>query len=124
MPEPLMLVGAVVHHKVYQQLYPTLFTLCGKLLEILHRAVLLVDGVIVLYAVLVVGIRRHYRRKPDTVESHILNVVQPGGHSGKVADSVPVAVAEGINEHLVVIAVVVVDYIQLMVILISRSLRL
>ena len=113
MLEPLVLVGTVIHHKVYQQLYSTLFTLCGKLLKILHRAVLLVNGIIILYAVLVVGIRRHYRRKPYTVEAHILNIIQSGCDSCKVSYAVTVAVAERINEHLVVIAVVIVYHIQL-----------
>ena len=114
----------MVHHQVYQQLNAALSALGGKLLKIFHCAVLLVDCVIVLYAVLVVGIRRHYRRKPYTVESHILNIIQPGSDAGKVADSIPIAVAEGINEHLVVIAVVVVNHIQLMIVLICRSLWL
>ena len=74
--EPRVITRAVVHHKVNEQAYTALFALCGEVFEILHRAELRVYAVVVLHAVLMIGARGHYRREPDPVEAHVLDIIQ------------------------------------------------
>ena len=93
--EPPMLVRRVIDDEVHDEPDAALVKPCDQFVEVLHRAELVHDVAIVadVVAVVVVG-RLVARRQPYRVDPERLDVVEFGDDAAKIADAVPVAVAE------------------------------
>ena len=99
--EPGMIHTGVVQHQIQNHPDIPLFALGQKKVKILHGAVLGVDIIVIHHIVFVIGAARVDGHEPDAVEAHVLNVIELRGQTLQVADAVTVAVAEGIDKHLV-----------------------
>ncbi len=100
--EPRVLVRGVVDDQLGDdaQLQPV--RLLEHLAEVVERAVLRVDLVVVGDVVAVVlerrGVERH---QPDRVDAEVLDVAELGGEALEVADAVVVGIEEGLDVELV-----------------------
>ena len=73
-----------------------------KLAEVLERAVVGMHVGVVGDVVAVVAQRRRIeRQQPDRVDAELLDVVEPLGQPGEVADAVAVGVVERLDVHLI-----------------------
>lgn len=93
--EPLMLIAGVVDHQIHQRLHPPFVAALDEALDVLDRAVLVRDAVVVRDVIAHVDLGRLVdRTQPDDVDTQLLDVVQLGDDAGKVADAVIVGVLE------------------------------
>ena len=100
--KPGVLVGAVVHHQVHEDLQPPVVGLGQDLLEQLQIAEIRVDILIVGDVVAVIRVGRGVNGgEPDGVHPQALDVIQLAQYAPKVADAVPVPVAEAPGPDLV-----------------------
>ena len=106
--KPLVFRAAVVDHQIDDHVDIPLIALGDQLLEILHGAILRIDGIVVGYVILVVGGTGMDRHQPDTVDAQFLQIVQLGDHALQVTNAVSIGVTEGVNEDLIVSTIVVV----------------
>ena len=111
--EPGVLAGGVVHDEVYYDVDAQAVRLVEQGGEVLQRAVLRVDAVVVRDVVLVIARRGHYGHEPDAVHAEGGDVVELFREAGEVAYPVAVAVVVGVDEDLVPVAVFVVDDVLL-----------
>jgi hypothetical protein len=117
--EPLVFVAGVVDHKVHHESDVSVVERRQQLLPVGHRPELLADGAVVADVVAVVGVRGVvHRTEPHHVDAERVEVVDPLGDAGDVADPIAVTVVETPRVDLVddrllpplaVRAVVVVD---------------
>ena len=102
LPEPGVLVGAVVHHQVHEDFQAPFVGLLQHPAEELQVPEVRVDGSIVGYIVAVVGVGGGIERgKPDGVYVQALYIVQLFKHAVEVADAVSVAVPEAAGPDMV-----------------------
>ena len=91
LPEPFVLVGAVVHHQVHHDLQVPVLRGGQQAVHVLHRPEARVDVEIVRDVVALIRQGRAVdRREPDHVRAQGLHLVQTVDHAGQVPD--PVAV--------------------------------
>ena len=94
----------MVHHEVDDDVDAPLVGRLQEGLEVLHGAVLGVDGHVVRYVVLVIAGRGGNGHKPNSGIAHITDIVQLLGNAVKVADAVTVRIAERVYENFVVVS--------------------
>ena len=98
----------MIHHKIQNQVDVPTLTFCQQRVEILHCAVLRIDGVIVRNIILVIGGTGVDRHKPDTGDSQFLQIVQLGTDAIQVANAVAVRIAKRVNKNFVPGTVIIV----------------
>jgi hypothetical protein len=97
-----VLVGGVVDHEVHDEPHAASVDGCEQGVELLERAELRVDVLVVADVVPVVGVRRaEDRGQPDHVDAEPFEVVESPANAAQVADTVPVGVLETARVHLV-----------------------
>ena len=97
-----MLVGGVIQHQLNDDADSAVMGRFQKRLEIIERAVVWVDGVVVRDVVAIVAQRGgKERHEPEGVDAQILQVVQLLHQPGKIADAVVIAVAERADVQLI-----------------------
>src|ERR1700751_4882660 len=90
-----MLVGGVIQHKVENDVNASILRGALHAIEVGERPVHGIDVFVIGDVVAEINLRRRKaRRDPDGVDSKLLQVVELGGDSGKVADSIIVAVGK------------------------------
>ena len=100
--EPLMLVRGVVEREVDDDPHVALMRLRHELLELVERAELGKDRVVVGDVVAAVAQRRREeRRDPERIHPEPLQVVELRDEAAEIARTVPVAVEEGSHHDLV-----------------------
>ena len=88
-----MLVGGVVQHQIHDDTDVALLRLRNQTIEILHRAILRVDGLIIRDVVAEVDLRRRVDgRQPDGVDAKRLYIIKLRGDAVEVADTVAVRI--------------------------------
>ena len=101
-PEPRVLVAGVVYDQIGNDLDPEFMGSGEELLEVAHRAVVLVNVVVVAYVVAVVPQRRRvHRQQPEAVHAEIGQIRQLVAQTGKITDTVLIAVLEGSDEEFI-----------------------
>ena len=97
-----MLVGGVIDHQLGDdaQLAPLGFL--HEAAEVLHRAEVGIDVAIVGDVVAVVAPGRGIeRQQPERGDAEVLQIVEPLGQAGEIADAVVVAVGERLDVQLI-----------------------
>ena len=112
-PEPWMAVAGMVHYQVHNDPDTTLMGLVDQVLEILKRAVIGVDGIVVGYIVLVISGRGMDRHQPNAVKAHLLNVIQLSGNTVQIADTVVIGIIEAMHKDLIPVTVLIIDDVEL-----------
>ena len=85
----------MVDDEVHDDADIALFGFLKKVIEILHRPVIGVDGIVVAYVIAHIEQRALVnRRKPDDVDAKIVKVIELGDYALDVADAVAVGIAE------------------------------
>ncbi|MMZ59649.1 hypothetical protein D1872_216990 [compost metagenome] len=88
-----MLVGAVVHDKVHDELHPSLMQPGKQLLPIRHRAEFAHNALVVADIVSVIVVRRFVNRtQPNHIDPQQLEVIQLGDNPAQIPDPIPIAV--------------------------------
>ena len=97
-----MLIGRVIDDKIHYNAQTSLVSTVKHRLKVLHRAVFRLNGAVIRNVIAVVLLRGLVeRRKPYGVNAEALYVIKLRQHALKVADAVPVAVAEAARPNLV-----------------------
>ena len=99
----------MVDHKVDDHMDAALLSLCHHILEVIHRAILRVDGEVIHHIVAVVGGRGVDRHQPDAGHTQVgvrlrvavVQVIQLFCDPIEVTDPIAVAVVETANEDLI-----------------------
>jgi hypothetical protein len=90
-----------VHHVVDDHRDAALVCLGEQAVEVGERAVVGLDGAVVLHRIAVVAVfALEDRHQPQPGDAQRLQVVEPAGQAGEIADAVAVAVLVGANQHL------------------------
>jgi hypothetical protein len=96
LPEPLMLITGMIHHKIHHILHLPLMQAPDQLIMILHRPVLGMDVPIIAYIIPHVDLRGgEDGAKPDHVDAQRFDVVELGSNAGDVAEARTGGVEEG-----------------------------
>ena len=100
--EPLMLIGAVVHNQVHDNVHIPLLGLCQQAVHILHGAENGVDIVVVGDIVTLVSQRGAIDGgQPDDIHAQVLQIVQFADNTGNITNTVAVAVAKALGVDLI-----------------------
>ena len=100
--EPGMLVRGVIDHQLGDHPQASALGFCDEAAKILHRAEIGIDAAVVgdVVAVVTAGARIE-RQQPQCRHAELVQVIEPLGQAGKVADAVAVAVGEGFDVQLI-----------------------
>ena len=100
--EPGVLLGGMVDHELGDDLEAPGMGLAQEFLEILERAVVGMDAVIIRDVVAVVTQRRGIKgQQPQGIDAKPRQIVQAAGQAREIADAVAVAVHERLDVHFV-----------------------
>ena len=93
LPEPYVLVGAVVHHQVHDYVQIPFFCLGQELIHVLHGAETRINRVVVGDVISLIRQRGAVDgRQPDDIHAQFLQVVQLPDDAPEIADAVSVGV--------------------------------
>ena len=102
LPEPLVLIRAVVDHQVHQDRHVSLLGLRDQLFHVFHGAESGVDRVVVRNIISLIRERRLVdRREPHNIDSQVLQVIQLADNTLEVPDPVSVAVHKALGVDLI-----------------------
>ena len=100
--EPRILIGGVIDHQLRDDAQPALVRRGEKRLEIVQRAVVRIDVVIIRDVVAIIAQRRGIKRQqPDRGDAEFLEIIELLDQSAEIADAVAVAVVKGLDVQLV-----------------------
>ena len=99
----------MIHHQVNDQIDIPFSAFLHQLLEVLHGSVNRIDGHIILHIVFMIGIGRHNGHKPYAADPKIrvsgtvavIEIIQLFRNPRQVADTVSIAVVEGIHKYFI-----------------------
>ncbi len=101
-PEPLVLIGTVVHDKIHQKIHPTRLHLRNQPLHIFHCAKARINLIIIRDIIPLVRQRRLVaRREPDNIYSQILQIVQSADNARDITDAVSIGITETLGIYLI-----------------------
>ena len=100
--EPGVLVRSVVHYHVQHYPYAPLVSACYQTVEIIQRPKTRIDRLVIADIVAEVFVWRGIeRREPDGIDPQFVQVIQPAGDAGQVAQPIPVSVSKRARVDLV-----------------------
>ena len=99
--EPGVPRGGVIHRQVDDDPDTPLMAFLHQRAEVIHRAILGIDGLVVRHVVLMVGRGGHDGHEPDAGVAHVGDVIQTLAHAVEIADAVAVGILIGVDEDLV-----------------------
>ena len=100
--EPFMFVGAVIDHEIHQNIQITLMCFLKKPIHIRHGSETGVDLSVIRDIIALIRQWGHInRRKPDDIDTQILQIVKFADDARQITDAVSVAVAETLRIDLI-----------------------
>src|SRR5918999_1301529 len=100
--EPFMLRAGVIGDEIEQDPYPAPARVGDQSIEVLHRAQIGMDALVIGDVVTPIGVRRWHRRvQPEAVDAQPLEVVELLGDTAEIAHPVTVGVLEGPRVDLI-----------------------
>lgn len=101
-PKPLMFVGTMVYDQIHQDIHAAFFCLCDQAFHVLHCAEAWINVVIIRDIVSFIGKRGAVAgRKPDDVDTQILQVIQLADNTGNITDPVAVGIIKTFRINLI-----------------------
>ena len=110
--KPRMSVTAVVYHQIDNNANTALVCFVNQVFKVLKRAVIGIDRVIVGHVIFVIGGRGMNGHQPNTVKAHLFDVIELGGYTVEISNTVVVGIIKAVNENFVPVAVVIVNNVQ------------
>ena len=102
LPEPLVLIGAVVDDQVHQNKHVPLLRLRDQAFHVLHGAEPRVDRVVIRDIIPLICQRRFIDgRQPQDIHAQIFQIIQLLDNPGNISDPVPVAVVKALRVDLI-----------------------
>ena len=102
LPKPLMLITAMVYHKVQENIHIPLLRLGNQLLHVFIGAESRINLVVILNIIALVGKRRKKAgRNPDNINSEFLQIIELFNNPLDVSNSIPLRILKTLRINLI-----------------------